>query len=1376
MERQEQEKFDGSDYQAWSYKMKMLLIQKGCWGAVEGTDLAEEKSQLALSYIALGLCNNQIVYVRDAATAKEAWERLKRTYENPGNATKMHLQEQLFTTKMGPGTSLKAHIEMLSMIASRLREIGCRVDDSDYALALLRSLPSSYESIIVALENMIDDLDVEDLHARLMREEARQNAREMNDNAPSGSVFAAKGKWSRITCYGCGKKGHMKKNCPNLRKGAKTQRFPGKGGIDALMAAAPETSTSEWYIDSGASHHMVADEKWLVKGSKRSCQEVEIKTGNGSTLKGSEVGTVMLSVRLVNGWKRLRIDNVLLVPGIAANLLAVSKIEAKGCTITFEENTCTIRRPHEGSPMLRVKKKNGTYKILAKPNDVYSSGRLLAVEEQTKKDSDLWHARLGHIGPDLADRILKDQNLGSETRKDADSEKAEQEPCTGCLKGKMKRVSFKAGGKRVAEKPLELIHSDVCGPMSVTSCWGARYFVTFIDDYTRATFVYGIKDKSMVYEMFLKFKAMAENMSGERIRRVRSDNGGEYTSNKLKKVFEDAGIVHETTAPYYPQQNGTAERANRTIMEKARSMMNHFDLPTSLWEDAVQVSVYLKNRTPTRILEMATPYELWTGEKPSIEHYRVFGCCAYAFEEDHKRKKLDPKAKKLVFIGYTRTDQNYRLLDWEKKRIIITPHVVFDERKSGISNAYKNEGRRPSATVIYDSQEKIGHEESTAREVMETPAENSLRIRTPEDQQADQDLRRATELLEGAQNSLNTLQTSLRDQGPRRSQRRTTVPRRLTYDNDEQDENESVYQTPHEAAENVEIAHRSVERIDRDIADTIRLVDQTMERLNRRSTRTREPPNRLTYDHGSESGDDVAAMIMLMVNEDDPKTIEDALSREDSKQWEKAIDSELSSIERNKTWELCDLPKGRMALKNRWVFRTKEKGSGPAEYKARLVAKGYTQKEGIDYSETYAPVVKLSSVRALIALGLQEGHTIHQMDVKTAFLNGDLEEETYMEQPEGFKKKGEEHKVCRLLKGLYGLKQAPRAWYKKIDPILRSVGVERSKADNGIYCGIVSKVMVRIALYVDDLLISSADVEAIEYVKRILESEFEMKDLGEVSSVLGLEIKIEEQGEKIRISQKNAIEKVLKAFKMEDCKGMKTPMEVRPLKREPDTKEFPSTLYRSAIGSMMYIMMGTRPDIAFSVGYLSKFMENPSIAEWKGVKRVFRYLQETKDIGLVYEKNTNRELVGYSDADWANAEDRKSISGQVSFFGDCLISWSSKKQATVALSTAEAETIALCEASKEMIWLQKLLLDLGTTPEGSIMNVDNQGALAIGKNQGSHGRTKHMDVKHLYVQELVEDKKLKLEYCRSEDMAADMLTKPLDGTKHWKNLRMLKLE
>ena len=423
-------------------------------------------------------------------------------------------------------------------------------------------------------------------------------------------------------------------------------------------------------------------------------------------------------------------------------------------------------------------------------------------------------------------------------------------------------------------------------------------------------------------------------------------------------------------------------------------------------------------------------------------------------------------------------------------------------------------------------------------------------------------------------------------------------------------------------------------------------------------------------------------------------------------------------------------------------------------------------------------MVRLASVRILLALAVQESHYIHQMDVKTAFLNGDLEEDIYMEQPEGGEDLEHPEYVCHLKKALYGLKQAPRTWYKKMDSVLQSLGVHREKADNGIFSGKIRNEVVRIALCVDDLIISCSDAKVLMDVKKSLASHFSMKDLGELKHFLGIEINYDRAKGTLLLSQEKAIEDVLEKFNMRECKPISTPMEhsIRLKESEQNEEELENVPYRSAVGSLMYIMLATRPDIAYSVGVLSRFAENPNKLHWNAVKRVLRYLKGTKRMALQYLRVPNPKIIGYSDADWASDADRKSISGYAFFIGTCLVTWRSRKQSTVALSTAESETIALTEAAKEAQWLRKLM---SIPPEVEIDDIliyaDNQASIALSNREGNHGRTKHFEVRYLYMQDLIERKMLKLEYCPTSEMTADVLTKALPRMKHWKCCRLLGL-
>ena len=346
--------------------------------------------------------------------------------------------------------------------------------------------------------------------------------------------------------------------------------------------------------------------------------------------------------------------------------------------------------------------------------------------------------------------------------------------------------------------------------------------------------------------------------------------------------------------------------------------------------------------------------------------------------------------------------------------------------------------------------------------------------------------------------------------------------------------------------------------------------------------------------------------------------------------------------EKNQTWEMVTPPPGCKPIGLKWVYKIKRNSHGDiVRYKARLVAKGYVQKFGIDYEEVFAPVARMETIRVLLALAAQEGWQVHHMDVKSAFLNGELEEEVYVKQPDGYIKKGREHLVMRLKKALYGLKQAPRAWYTKLDKCLRSLDFTRSSQEHAVYFKRSGTSCLIIGVYVDDLIITGTENHQIEDFKAQMKNQFEMSDLGLLTSYLGIEVK-QERG-KIQLSQKSYALRILKQSGMSECNPAHTPIESRcKFGKESHPRVNPTT-YRSLMESLRYLTH-RRPDLLFSVGYLSRYMENPTTEHMSAVKRILRYVKGTLDLGLVYEKNeADIKLVAYSDSDYAgDPDDRKS--------------------------------------------------------------------------------------------------------------------------------------
>ena len=502
----------------------------------------------------------------------------------------------------------------------------------------------------------------------------------------------------------------------------------------------------------------------------------------------------------------------------------------------------------------------------------------------------------------------------------------------------------------------------------------------------------------------------------------------------------------------------------------------------------------------------------------------------------------------------------------------------------------------------------------------------------------------------------------------------------------------------------------------------------------------------------------------------DPKTYKQALKHQNVTEWKEAMDKEYLSLLSHNTWDLVDLPEGRKAVGCKWVFKTKRKASGEIDkHKARLVAQGYSQEAGVDYDEVFAPVARYKSIRSVLAIANQFNLECHQMDVVSAFLNGELIDEIYMKQPEGFVNEQHPTKVCKLNRSLYGLKQSARCWNLMMDSYLKSSNYTQSSADPCIYYRtdvVNGKTVIMIfGVFVDDTIICSNEKSVLLSEKQRLSEAFKMDDRGELHHFLGMEVLRDRKKGIMTIDQRTYLEDVLKRFGMEDCKPVATPMEPNKQfsKLREDEEQADEKLYQAAIGSLNYAAIATRPDLSTAVGKLSQFMKNPSNEHWAGVKRVLRYVKGTLDYGLRFVNSDTFELSGYSDSDWAGCvESRKSTSGFVFQVGKCCVSWSSKKQPVVALSSTEAEYIALCRAAQETVWLRNLLRDVGfSQAEPTTVREDNQGAIALAKNPKDHPRTKHVDVKYHYTREVIDKRLMKVDYIPTSDMVADTLTKAL---------------
>ncbi|GJS06915.1 retrovirus-related pol polyprotein from transposon TNT 1-94 [Tanacetum coccineum] len=425
-----------------------------------------------------------------------------------------------------------------------------------------------------------------------------------------------------------------------------------------------------------------------------------------------------------------------------------------------------------------------------------------------------------------------------------------------------------------------------------------------------------------------------------------------------------------------------------------------------------------------------------------------------------------------------------------------------------------------------------------------------------------------------------------------------------------------------------------------------------------------------------------------------------------------------------------------------------------------LVAQGYNQQEGIDYDETYAPVARLESIRILLAYACALDFKLFQMDVKSAFLNGFINEEVYVAQPPGFIDFEKPDHVYKLKKALYGLKQAPKAWYDRLKAFLIKHEYKMGMVDNTLFTKKKSSNLIIVQIYVDDIIFGSTCQDMCDEFAKIMHDEFEMSMMGELNFFLGLQIKQMEDG--IFFNQSKYIKEMLKKFGLEDSKPMKTPMSSdTKLTKDEECESVDSTKYRGMIGSLLYLT-ASRPDIMFSVCLCARFQEAPKTSHLEAVKRIFRYIKGTTHLGLWYPKGTGIETVVYADSDHAgDYVDRKSTSGICTFVGCCLTSWFSKKQTALAISTTEAEYVSAGKACQQALWMKQALIDYDVRLDDVPIMCDNKGAIDLSKNPVQHSRTKHIEIRHHFLRDNVQKGHISIEKVPSADNIADILTKPL---------------
>jgi transposase InsO family protein len=854
-------------------------------------------------------------------------------------------------------------------------------------------------------------------------------------------------------------------------------------------------------------------------------------TGIGKTFfQPIGVGTVKINCSVQDSrrqqvMKTLYLTNALYCPSLQANLISASQLLDKDINISLTKSGCVIAAP-DGDTAAEARAEHGLF-LLTTWSDQQRA--LAAYSSSNDPIHRLWHERMGHLG---MQNLKKLQNMS--TGLDLSHLPHEDCTCEACLKGRMRDVPHRHSLAQNT-KPYEVIFSDVEGPMSVTGHEGSRFFVTFLDACTKESEVSLVKYKSEVPAMFRRYKASKERPNeGRVIRRVHSDGGGEYLGFDFQLDLAEEGITFTYSTPASQQQNGTSERLNLTLLNKAHAMMDGSELPKKYWPEAVIHANYLRNRSPVNSLK-TTPFEAATGRIPDLSHIRVFGCKVWYRQGSQAKFKtlVDDKAIPGTFLGFGGS-HIIRILN-DQGRIVRATAAHFQEQRTG-----------PPGGAKRQCLERLDYND-----------ESDLPIRTAWFSDPD-----GVQTLETSHIPIPT--TSPRGHEPRE-------PYNLR----------SQGITP--------LAHLSTAKAFALMAD------------------------------------------MIPAEPYEPKSWKDAMSHNGREKWFQAANDEMDSLISNSIWSLVDPPANRNVLKGRWVFKYKRGPSGDViRYKARWVVKGYEQQQGIDYHETFASVVKPMSYKALFAITAAVDLEIEQMDVKTAFLYGAVQEDIFVEQPHGLSDGS--GRVCKLNKALYGLKQSPRVWYKTLSTFLCEAGFTPLDADHSVFV----KNSTYIAVYVDDLLLVGPNKVDIQLIKSQLSQRFKMTDMGPIAYYLGMTVSRDRQNRILRLGQRSYLTEGIKTMGLWNSSQQKTPVNTGHLEpagegycAEPEFK----TQYQSAVGTLMYAMLGTRPDIAYAVSSVSRYAANPTKAHMAAVKRIFSYLRGTLDLQLTFRGELT-DLVGYSDSDW----------------------------------------------------------------------------------------------------------------------------------------------
>lgn len=950
-----------------------------------------------------------------------------------------------------------------------------------------------------------------------------------------------------------------------------------------------------------------------------------------------------------------KVGNVFYCPTATSTILSPGALIADGAHITMTANH-DMKIKLKSGKTVTARHRNRRWFINPKPRSCCNSSSTnpsMCAIHADKSVSKLWHARFGHV----AMRHIKKLSEKADEYGLPDHSPLSSVLCDECMTCKSTRRRVLGSTNREIGL-MDIVVSNVAGPF-IPCLSGEKLMVTFRDaasTYSKAVIIH---NKSEVPKHFINTIKQCEQETGLKIKKIRTDRGGEYVSNALDTWLKSEGIQHKFSNPYEPEQNGIAERLNRTIGEIACTLLLSAKLPNQFWHLAYLTAVYLHNRIPNSVTNNKTPFELFFGGKPQLDIIRMFGSKAFVHLHSNKRSpgKLENRARECLMVGYIDGGKGWLFYDPAVKTLIPSAIAQFP---------YKGYPKRNQRTP---SQENFT-----------------------------------------SSDSLNKILNK---------------------------------ELPNKAS----IAH---------IVNALTVGDFNLEvKLDQQ-------------DAAANVALDAQAYLKIL---NPPQSYAEAMRSPHADEWKKACDAEMAMMNTMKVWKIVDKPRGLMPIGLKWVFTYKkfDDDGNPIEFKARLVAKGYKQQAGIDYTETFAPTATFAGLRIMLTIAAHKNWLTHSFDILSAYLHSDIDSTVFFSLPTGYMvEERKRSKILEALKALYGTKQGAQCWWKHIESVLISLGFKSSQYDQSLYIYQQGDDACIIWLHSDDGGVTGSSEELLTEIHDALKQKLMIKWEKSLDQIVGVNVERDCDGNFV-LSQPGLTKKILKSF-LPDDRTVKTPMNVQKLPTLPSDGEerIENNRYLSAIGSLDYLSVATRPDITYAVNYLARFSSTPCCQHWDAIEHLMRYLNTTGTKQLILKPirdNVNVPLHTYVDANWGG-EGARSSHGFITFFMNCPISWTSKRQTCVATSTCHAEYMAMGTACRDAVWIRNLVEDL--TGEGNVVNMfcDNTSAIHVARDNSSNKRTRHTDREFYYINEQVYKGIVFLNWIDTKAQKANILTKALGPQLH----------